>query len=74
MKEEQEMDANYKDIHFSEAGAEICDDRKKVFESEIIFKVAPFQLTDIEFLNGNQTIISALHSSTQTSEQINGSD
>ena len=62
--------ANYKDINFSEAGAEITNDRKKIFESELILKVAPLQLPDIELLSGNQTVISALHSSTQTSEQI----
>jgi alanine dehydrogenase len=64
--------ANYKDIQFSEAGAQICDDRKKVLESELILKVAPFRKEEIEYLTTNQTIISALHSSTQTIEQING--
>jgi alanine dehydrogenase len=64
--------ANYKDIQFSEAGAEICQERKKVFESEIILKVAPFQPSDIELLGINQCLISALHSSTQSMEQIKG--
>jgi alanine dehydrogenase len=64
--------ANYKDLQFSEAGAEICDNRKKVFESEIILKVAPFQLSDIELLLTNQTIISALHCSSQTNDQLFG--
>jgi alanine dehydrogenase len=64
--------ANYKDIQFSEAGAQICDDRKRVFESEIVLKVAPFRMNDIEHLNINQTIISALHHSAQSFEELNG--
>jgi alanine dehydrogenase len=65
-------EANYKDISFSEAGAEIVDDRKRVFESDLILKVAPLCMADIELLSDNQTIISALHSSGQTKETLNG--
>jgi alanine dehydrogenase len=65
-------EANYKDLDFSEAGAEIVDDRRKIFESDLILKVAPLTLADIDLLSDNQTIISALHSSSQTKEQLNG--
>jgi len=63
--------SNYKDIQFSEVGAEICDDRKKVFQSEIVIKVAPFRKVDIELLGTNQTLISAIHSSSQNEDQLN---
>jgi alanine dehydrogenase len=63
--------SNYMDLHFSEAGAEIIQDRKKIFEAELVLKVAPFQLNDIQMLTHNQAIVSALHSSSQTIEQIN---
>jgi len=65
-------EANYKDLSFSEAGAEIVSDRKKVFESDLILKVAPLCPQDIDLLSDNQTIISALHSSSQTKELLNG--
>jgi len=65
-------EANYKDILFSEAGAEIIDDRKRVFEADLVLKVAPLCISDIELLTDNQTIISALHSSAQTKERLNG--
>ncbi len=64
--------ANYQDIQFSEAGAEISEDKKIIFQAELILKVAPFQTNEIEQLVNNQTIISALHSSSQTKEQLYG--
>jgi len=64
--------ANYSDLVFSEAGAQIEKDRKRIFECELILKVAPFNNEDIELMSDNQTVISALHSSSQTREQITG--
>ncbi len=64
--------ANYSDLDFSEAGAQIEKDRKKIFETELILKVAPYSSVDIELMVDNQTVISALHSSSQTREQITG--
>lgn len=63
-------EANYSDLNFSEAGAQIIDSRKKVFEAELILKVAPFCESDIELLTDNQVLISALHSSSQTKSNI----
>ncbi|MCF6240336.1 MAG: alanine dehydrogenase [Bacteroidales bacterium] len=62
--------ANYTDLEYSEAGAQIIDDRKKIFQSELILKISPFLKKDIDLLNNNQTLLSALHFSTQTKEQI----
>ncbi len=62
--------ANYTDLEYSEAGAEIIDDRRKIFQSELILKISPFLKKDIDLLNNNQTLLSALHFSTQTKEQI----
>lgn len=64
--------ANYSDLEYSEAGAEIIDNRRKVFQSEIILKISPFLKKDIDLLTNNQTLLSALHFSTQTKEQIFG--
>lgn len=57
--------ANFTDNEYSEAGAEICHDRKEVFACEIIFKVAPPSEEELEMMTGNQTLISALQLSVQ---------
>jgi alanine dehydrogenase len=58
--------ANFTDNEYSEAGAEICYDRKEVFSCDIIFKVAPPTEDELEMMTGNQTLISALQLSVQT--------
>ncbi len=56
--------SNFSDRDYSEAGAEICT-KKEVFESDIIFKVAPPSEEEVELMKGNQTLISALQISIQ---------
>ncbi|MBN1252477.1 MAG: alanine dehydrogenase [Bacteroidales bacterium] len=62
--------ARYSDLEYSEAGAIISQNREDVFKASIILKISPFLNGDIELLQSNQTIISAIHLSTQTKEQI----
>ncbi len=62
--------SNFSDLDYSEAGAEILSDKKKIFQSEIVLKISPFKNREIELLEDNQTIISALHFSSQSKEQI----
>lgn len=57
--------ANFTDNEYSEAGAEICYDKKEVFQCDIIFKVAPPSEEEVEMMPGNQTLISALQISIQ---------
>lgn len=57
--------ANFTDRDYSEAGAEICYDKKEVFQCDIIFKVAPPSEEEVEMMPGNQTLISALQISIQ---------
>ena len=57
--------ANFSDRDYSEAGAEICYDRKDVFQCDIIFKVAPPSEEEVALMEGNQTLISALQISIQ---------
>jgi alanine dehydrogenase len=64
--------ANYSDLLYSEAGAEIIKSRKKLFEAELILTVSPYSIKDIELMVDNHTIISALQSSSQTRDQIYG--
>jgi alanine dehydrogenase len=57
--------SRFTDNEYSEAGAEICYDRKEVFACDIILKVAPPGEDEIELMSGNQTLISALQLSVQ---------
>jgi alanine dehydrogenase len=61
----------YKDHEYSEAGAEIVTDVKKVFEADIILKVAPPTLDEIELLHANQILISPLQIPIISADYIN---
>lgn len=60
--------AGFRDEEYSEAGAEISDDARTVFEASLILKVAPLTLPEIGMINNGKTVISALHSTVQTVE------
>jgi len=60
--------ANFSDNDYSEAGAEICSDRKEIYACDIIFKVAPPSEEEADLMVGNQTFISALQIATQPKE------
>jgi alanine dehydrogenase len=62
------LGANFSDNEYSEAGAEICVDRKEIYQCDIIVKVAPPTEEDADLLTGNQTLISALQIATQPKE------
>ncbi len=57
--------SNFTDNDYSEAGAEICYDRKEIFSCDLIFKVAPPDEDEVAMMTGNQTLISALQISIQ---------
>ena len=52
--------ANFEDHEYSEAGAEISNDKAKVFACPIILKVEPPTLEEITLLNPKALLISAL--------------
>jgi alanine dehydrogenase len=52
--------SNYSDIDYSEQGAEIARSRREVFEADVILKVAPPTLEEIELMRPNQILISPL--------------
>lgn len=62
--------SRFSDHHFSEAGAEVTSDRKKVFESNILIKVQPPTLEEIDMLTMNQMLISPLSIPIITDEYI----
>lgn len=57
--------ANFQDRDYSDAGAEIAYDRKKVYQCNLILKVDPPSLEEIELMEPGQTVISALQLSVQ---------
>ncbi|NQY05205.1 MAG: alanine dehydrogenase [Flavobacteriaceae bacterium] len=58
--------ANFQDKEYSEAGAEVTNDTKKVFSCPLILKVEPPSLDELEHINPQTIIISALQLKTQT--------
>lgn len=52
--------ANFSDIQFSEAGAEIVQNNKDVYACDTILKIDPPTLTEIELMKPGQLLISAL--------------
>lgn len=57
--------ANYKDILYSEAGAEIVFDKKEVFSQPFILKVQPPTLEEIAFMQLDSVLISTVQPKTQ---------
>ncbi len=62
--------SRYEDVDYSEAGAEIAYQKDKVFQSNIILKVAPPSDDEIEMMPGNQTLISALQLTLQPKKTL----
>ncbi|MCB0754534.1 MAG: alanine dehydrogenase [Flavobacteriales bacterium] len=52
--------AHFEDRDYSDAGAKIAYDKKEVYESDIIIKVDPPTLDEIEMMKPKQCLISAL--------------
>jgi alanine dehydrogenase len=64
------LPAKYADNEFSEAGAEIVYSAKEVFESELILKVDPPSLEEIEYMKPGKALISALQTAKLKPEYI----
>ncbi len=57
--------SSYTDQEYSNAGAEITQDTKKVFSCPMILKVEPLTFPEIEMMNSNSLVISALQIKTR---------
>ena len=62
--------ANYTDHRFSEAGAEIAYSAESVYRSDIIIKVAPPTLDEIELMRPGQILITPLQLPSITQEYL----
>ncbi len=52
--------ANYQDIEFSEAGAEIVFNKEEAFQANIVLKVEPPTVEELDLFNAGQILISPL--------------
>jgi alanine dehydrogenase len=62
------MSSSYSDKDYSDAGAEITQDTKKVLGCPVILKVEPPSIKEIEMMNTQTLIISAIQLKTQKKE------
>lgn len=62
--------ANFDDRDFSEAGAEIAYNPEDVYKADIVLKVAPPSLEEIDFFQRKQTLFSALQFTVQPEDFI----
>jgi alanine dehydrogenase len=63
--------AHYSDHEYSEAGAEIAYSAEKVYQSDVILKVAPPTIDELEYFHPHQILISPLQAPLITEEYVN---
>jgi len=62
------QNAHFSDKEYAEAGAVLVDTAGDVYSADVILKVAPMLLSEIDLLRENQIIFSALHATMQNIE------
>jgi len=62
--------SNFSDRDYSEQGASIVYDPRAVYQCDIIIKVAPPTLEEIEYMKSGQTLLSSLQLSTLKSDYV----
>jgi len=60
--------ASYSDKEYSDAGAEITNDPKKVFGCPMLLKVEPLTMEEIKLVGAGTTVISAIQLKTRKKE------
>jgi alanine dehydrogenase len=64
------MGSNFADIKYSEQGAKIVYDVKEVYQADIILKIAPPTMEEVEMMKHNQILLSTLQMSTMKPEYV----
>lgn len=62
--------ANYTDTNYSEYGAQIVESSSEVYKCDIILKIAPPTIEEIDLFKNNLILISSLHFTSQSEEYI----
>ena len=60
------LSSSFSDKEYSDSGAKICYDVKEIYQADIILKVEPPTLEELDYFKHNQCLISALQLKTQT--------
>ena len=63
-------ESNFSDIDYSEAGADIASSREQVFKSNIVLKVAPPSLEEIDMMDQDVILMSSMQIPSLTKEFI----
>ena len=53
--------SRFSDHDYSEAGAEITESHEAIFKADVLIKVAPLTLDEIDLMRPNQVVISPIH-------------
>lgn len=62
--------SNFSDKEYSEVGAKIVYDVKEIYKADILIKVAPPSMEEVEMMQKDQTLISAIHLATLSDQYI----
>ena len=62
--------SNFSDNDYSEAGADVSDNVEEVYKADVIVKIGPAQIDEIDLMQVDQTLISPIHLSTLKKEYI----
>ncbi len=62
--------ARFSDLNYTEAGAEVTHSREEVFKAEVVLKVAPPTLEEIQLMQPHHVVISPIHLPLMTPEYL----
>lgn len=68
LEQEAGIAANYQNTHYSEMGGIIVDKREEVFKADLVLKITPPTIGEIELMNERSTIVSSYAVSSHQSE------
>ncbi len=64
------MGAGFPDRDYSDNGAVVVDTQQKVYECDIVIKIAPFTEKEASILKGNQVVISFMNAATMREDTL----
>lgn len=70
IEKEAGLAASYSDEEYRAAGALVMDNKKDIFECDIVLRVSPFSEEEIDMLKGHQALISDLQVNTHCANSI----
>lgn len=68
IQREAGLAAHFSDSDYSEAGGRLVETAEEIFKSDIVLKVAPLSMNEVNYMKGKQTLLSALNLTTRSKE------